>query len=156
MRNGPSSRKARAANLTSGRGWGLNIPEGRVSLPLVCESLRTRKGRNSGAARRPVSANPSLTVGRYGSINRGETSPREVMRKKPSLSPSGGIFVSAFCQFPCVLLQCTHTESPQITTTLNCHQYVKGASRGDNGVATALADRERAVCRVAHLGHERR
>ena len=75
---------------------------------------------------------------------------------EPLPAPSGGrIFVSGFCRFPCVLLQCTHTESPQTTTTLNCHQYVKGTSRGDNGVAAGLADSERAVCRVAHLGHER-
>jgi hypothetical protein len=30
-----------------------------------------------------------------------------------------------------------------------------GTSRGDNRVVTGLADRERAVCRVAYLGHDR-
>ena len=40
---------------------------------------------------------------------------------------------------------------------LNCHRsrYVKGTSRGDDGMATGLADSERAVCRMAHLGHVR-
>ena len=61
--------------------------------------------------------------------------------------PSGSFFVSA--DYLRSLAQCTRTELPQIITTLNHHQYVKGTSRGDNGVATGLADRERAVCRVA-------
>jgi hypothetical protein len=54
--DGPSSLKAEAVNFTSGRGWGLNIPEGRVSLPLVCESLRTRKRRKTGARRHAILA----------------------------------------------------------------------------------------------------
>ena len=40
-----------------------------------------------------------LTAGRYGLINRGETSPAGVMRNKPSLSPSDGFFVSAVALF---------------------------------------------------------
>ena len=44
--NGPSSLNGGAATCLPG-GWGLN-PEGWLSLPQVCESLRTRKGRNPG------------------------------------------------------------------------------------------------------------
>ena len=48
MGNGPSRLKAGAANLT-GRRWGLKPGRfAKLSLPQVCESLRTREGRNPG------------------------------------------------------------------------------------------------------------
>ena len=57
------------------------------------------------------------------------------------------------------LLQRTRTETPQIKAQPELSQvrdrYVKGTSRGDNGMATGLADRERAFFRVANLGHDR-
>jgi hypothetical protein len=57
------------------------------------------------------------------------------------------------------LLQRTRTETPQIKAQPElsqvCDRYVKGTSRGDNGMATGLADRERAFFRVAYLGHDR-
>jgi hypothetical protein len=49
------------------------------------------------------SANPSLTAGRYGSINRSETSLREVLRTKPSLSqPSGGFLPTVYAGRRCL------------------------------------------------------
>ena len=57
------------------------------------------------------------------------------------------------------LLQCTRKETPQIKAQPELSQvrdrYVKGTSRGDNGMATGLADRERAFFRLAPLGHVR-
>ena len=71
--------------------------------------------------------------------------------------PSDGFVVSADSLRN--LLRCTRTELPQIKAQPQlsqvCDRYVKGTSRGDNGMATGLADRERAFFRVAHLGHDR-
>ena len=61
--------------------------------------------------------------------------------------PSCSFFVSADSLRS--LAQCTRTELPQIISTLNCHQYVKGTSRGDIRVVAGLAGCKRAVCRVA-------
>ena len=44
----PQLSQAGAVNFTSGRNWRLK-PGGSLSVPAVCEALRTREGRNSGA-----------------------------------------------------------------------------------------------------------
>jgi len=71
--------------------------------------------------------------------------------------PSDGFVVSADSLRN--LLRCTRTELPQIKAQPQlsqvCDRYVKGTSRGDNGMATGLADRERTFFRVAYLGHVR-
>ena len=58
-----------------------------------------------------------------------------------------------------ILLQCTRKETPQIKAQPELSQvrdrYVKGTSRGDAGMVSGLANRERAFFRVAHLGHGR-
>ena len=62
-------------------------PEGLPSLPQACDALITSLGEPLAPTQPSlplVSANPSLTVGRYGLINRGET-PCGVWRKKQSL-----------------------------------------------------------------------
>jgi hypothetical protein len=64
--------------------------------------------------------------------------PRHEMREMPVVLRE---------QIP-LLSQRTRTESPQIKTTQNCHQYVKGASRGNNDLFADLVDRERADSRV--------
>jgi len=74
-------------------------PEGLPSLPQACDALITSE-REPLAPTQPslplVSANPSFTAGRYGSINRGATSPREVMRRAVAdLNPAAA--------FPCLL-----------------------------------------------------
>ena len=73
-------------------------PEGLPSLPQACDALITSEGEPLAPTQPSlplVSANPSFTAGRYGSINRGATSPREVMRKRPSLilNPAAAFFV---------------------------------------------------------------
>jgi hypothetical protein len=55
------------------------------------------------------------------------------------------------CWWTVALFCNARAQSPQINATWNCDRYVKGASRGDNGVVTGLADRKRVVCRVAYL-----
>jgi len=68
-------------------------------------------------------------------------------KKRADQYSCGGLSVSADSLRS--LAQCTRTELPQIITTLNRHQYVKGTSRGDIRVVAGLADYKRAVCRVA-------
>ena len=71
-------------------------------------------------------------------------------------SKSGAVLVStrgSFCL--CSFAMHAHRIVPNhINHELSSN--VKGASRGDNGVAAGLADRERTICCVAHLGHDRR
>jgi hypothetical protein len=97
---------------------------------------RTRRGKlfpSPRCALRQRQTNPSL---------------RNQRKVEPSLSqPSGGFLVSTSPH-----LFATHAHR-RISTT--CTIKVKanmGAPRGDHGVATSLADRERAICRVAGFG----
>ena len=82
-----------------------------------------------------LAANPSLTVGRYGSINRGETFPAGVMRKKPSLTqPSGGFFVRVlpwrpfFRRNPVTIISCfrIYGESDVAVGTVKWFNATKG------------------------------
>ena len=78
MGNGPSWLKAGAANLT-GRRWGLK-PGRLLSLPQVCESLRTREGRNPGTdaqAKRPAPLNVPLSCS--------SNHPRLIASSRPAL-----------------------------------------------------------------------
>ena len=97
-------------------------PEGLPSLPQACDALITSEGEPLAPTQPSlplVSANPSLTVRRY---NRGETSPREVMRKKPSLSPA--------TVFSCLPILCAlfcnarAKKRPKSRHNLNCHRSV--------------------------------
>jgi hypothetical protein len=53
-KDGPSSLKAGAVDLTSGKGLGAEIPEGSVRLPPVCEALRAKPWQLSGPAHTPA------------------------------------------------------------------------------------------------------
>ena len=100
-------------------------PEGLPNLPQACDALITSEGEPLAPTQPSlplVSANPSLTVGRYDFTNRGETSPREVMRKKPSLIPQRRFFVSAdFCALFC---NARAKKRPKSRHNLNCHRSV--------------------------------
>ena len=78
-------------------------PEGLPSLPQACDALITSEGEPLAPTQPSlplVSANPSLTVGRYGLVNRGETSPREFALKAVAISTQRRLFTSAALPLP--------------------------------------------------------
>ena len=60
----------------------------------------------------------ALTVGRYGSSNRGETRPREIIRKRAvaDLNPAAALL----CPLPILALVATHARGPIDTTCTTC------------------------------------
>jgi len=73
----PQLSQSRGRQLYFRKGLGAEYPGRLVSLPQLCEALRTREGRNAGKdARLAGAGHSSLTAGHYSLINRSETSPR--------------------------------------------------------------------------------
>ena len=89
MRNGPSRLKAGAANLT-GRRWGLKPGRlAKLSLPQVCEALRTREGRNPGTDTQAKRSAPLCVSFTNVPLSCSSSQPRDIASSRPALYSAG-------------------------------------------------------------------